>query len=287
MIVVSACLAGIPCNYNGEATPDERVISLIKEGLAFPVCPEILGGLTIPRSRTRIIKGDGSAVLERKKGLLITADGNDVAQQFLKGADLTLKVLHLLEINAVIFKQDSPSCGCGRTLGGKKEPVRVEGDGVTTALLKRAGIKVFTEENLSDGAFIEILKKERSKEKKELVLISMCGLGIPCQYRARSFSRKGFIAKLKEKYFLCPLCSEQLGGMPTPRTACRLEGDRVVGKDGKNYTEFYSAGALIVLNFVKMAGIKKAYMKKGSPSCGVDGITRNLLEEAGIRVCLL
>lgn len=286
MIIVSACLAGIPCNYTGGSMPDERIISLIKEGLAFPICPEVLGGLTIPRSRTRILEGDGNTVLERKSGL-ITADDKDVTKQFLKGAELTLKVLRLLGIDTVILKQDSPSCGCNRTLGGLLEPTRVKGDGVVTALLKREGIKVYPEEILADNKFFENLKIEQSKNKKELVLISMCGLGIPCQYRAHSFSRKGFIAKLREKYTLCPLCPEQLGGMPTPRVACRLERGHVIGKDGKDYTKPYNAGAAIVLEFAKMAGIKRAYMKKGSPSCGVGGITRKILEEAGIQIHLL
>ena len=251
------------------------------------VCPEILGGLTTPRSRARIIKGNRCTVLERKKGLLITTDDHDVTQQFLKGAELTLKVMRLLGIDTVILKQDSPSCGCGKTLGGLLEPTRIKGDGVLAALLKRERMKVFTEESLASKPFFESLKKEHSKNKKESVLISMCGLGIPCQYRARSFSRKGFIAKLKEKYSLCPLCPEQLGGLSTPRSACHLEGERVIGKDGNDYTDSYSRGASITLSFVKMVGIKKAYMKKGSPSCGVDGVARKLLEEAGIKVCLL
>jgi uncharacterized protein YbbK (DUF523 family) len=287
MIIVSACLAGIPCNYNGEATPNEKVISLIKEGLAFPVCPEVLGGLTIPRSRTRIVEGDGNTVLDRKKGLLVTTDGKDVTKQFLEGAELTLKVLRLLGIETVILKQDSPSCGCGRTLGGLLEPAKIKGDGVATAILKREGIRVYPEESLADDKLFESLKTEHSKNKKESVLISMCGLGIPCQYRARSFSRKDFIAKLKEKYTLCPLCPEQFGGMPTPRVACRLERGRIIGKDGKDYTQPYQLGSSIVLSFAKIAGIKRAYMKKGSPSCGVGGITRKILEEEGITVHIL
>ncbi len=285
MIIVSACLAGIPCNYNGEATPDKRVICLIKEGLAFPVCPEVLGGLTIPRNQARITDGDGYTVLEKKSGL-ITTDGRDVTKQFLKGAEHTLKVLRLLGIDTVIFKQYSPSCGCGLTLGGLFEPDRIRGDGVATALLKGQGIKVFSEESLTDK-FFKNLRIEHLKNKKEPVLISMCGLGIPCQYRAHSFSRKGFIAKLKDKYDLCPLCSEQFGGLPTPRIACHIEKSRVIGKDGKDYTKPYQHGASIVLNFAKMAGIKKAYMKKGSPSCGDGGVTRRMLEEVGIKVCLL
>ena len=286
MIIVSACLAGIPCNYNGEATPDERIIALIKDGLAFPVCPEVLGGLTISRSRTRIVEGDGHIILERKSGL-VTADGRDVTKQFLKGAELTLKVLRLLGIDTVVFKQDSPSCGCGRTLGGLLEPVRIKGDGVTTAFLKKDGISVFPEESLADDKFFEGLRIKHSKDKKEPVLISMCGLGIPCQYRARSFLRKGFVAKLKEKYALCPLCPEQFGGMPTPRVACCLKRGRIIGKDGEDYTQPYRLGASIVLDFAKMAGIKRAYLKKGSPSCGVGGITRKMLEGAGITVHLL
>jgi len=218
---------------------------------------------------------------------VITADGDDVTREFFKGAELTLKVLRVLEVDTVILKQDSPSCGCGRALGGKEKLVRIVGDGITTTLLKKNGVKIFIEENLADEEFFQQLKRKHSKNKKEPILISMCGLGIPCQYRARSFSKKSFIAKLKENYSLYPLCPEQLGGMPTPRVACRLEGGRIIGKDGKDYTEPYNLGASIVLDFVKMAGIKKAYMKKGSPSCGVGGIARELLEKEGIKVCLL
>lgn len=287
MIVVSACLIGIPCNYAGEAMPDEKVKLLIKEGLAFPICPEILGGLPTPRSNTRIIRGDGATVLKRKKSLLINAEGEDLTKSFIRGAELTLKVLKLLGINTVILKQDSPSCGYGRTLGGQKEPLRVKGNGVTSALLEKKGIKVFTEEDLSDDTLFNRLRQEHSKNRKELVLVSLCGLGIPCQYRARSFIRKNFISKLRKKYSLCPLCPEQLGGLPTPRSPCHIEENRIIGKDGKNYTEPYKRGASIVLEFAKMAGIKKAYLKKGSPSCGVGGITRKSLEEVGIKVCLL
>ena len=121
------------------------------------------------------------------------------------------------------------------------------------------------------------------KMKKEIVLISMCSLGIPCQYRPRSF-RKKIIEKYKEKYTLIPVCPEQLGGLQTPRSACRLENGRVIGKDGKDYTKEYKTGSEWALKIVKMYGIKKAYMKKGSPSCGKNGITRKLLEKNGIKV---
>ena len=111
----------------------------------------------------------------------------------------------------------------------------------------------------------------------------MCSIGIPCQYRARPFRRQ-IIDDFMEKYFLIPICPEQLGGLPTPRPACHLEEDRVIGKNGWDYTPNYERGAQLALDIAKMYGVKKAYLKKGSPSCGVDGITRKLFEEHGIRV---
>lgn len=121
---------------------------------------------------------------------------------------------------------------------------------------------------------------------KEPVIISMCSLGIPCQYRARSF-RRGVIDNLLEKYTLIPVCPEQLGGLPTPRVACHLEGGRVIGKDGKDYTSSYQRGAELALKIAKMYGANKAYLKRGSPSCGIDGIARKLFEQEGIKVSLI
>lgn len=111
----------------------------------------------------------------------------------------------------------------------------------------------------------------------------MCSLGIPCQYRPRSFRRK-IINKYIKKYLLIPVCPEQLGGLLTPRSACHLEGNHVIGKDGKDYSESYRKGAKLALKIAQLYGIKKAYLKKGSPSCGKGGITRKLFEENGIKV---
>jgi len=133
---------------------------------------------------------------------------------------------------------------------------------------------------------------------KEPVIISMCSLGIPCQYRPRSYRRK-IVDKYMKKYFLIPLCPEQLGGLSTPRTACHLEECKiqkidckglikyeikVIGNDGQNYTEQYIKGANLALKIAQMYNIKKAYLKKNSPSCGKGGITRKLFEKNGIVV---
>lgn len=119
--------------------------------------------------------------------------------------------------------------------------------------------------------------------EKEPVVISMCSLGIPCQYRARSFKRK-VVDKYMNKYFLIPICPEQLGGLPTPRVACYLREGRAIGKDGNDYTEYYEKGSKIALKIARIYGTKKAYLKKGSPSCGKKGLTRRLFEKSGIKV---
>jgi len=115
------------------------------------------------------------------------------------------------------------------------------------------------------------------------VLISMCSLGIACQYRPRSFKRK-IVDAYKKKYSLIPVCPEQLGGLPTPRMACHLEGSRVIGRDNVDYTENFVRGSELTLKIAKMYGVKRAYLKRRSPSCGKNGITRRLLEKNEIKV---
>jgi uncharacterized protein YbbK (DUF523 family) len=149
MIIVSACLAGINCNYKGKSAPNKKVIELIKRGKAVAVCPEQLGGLTTPRSGARIVSGNGNDVLNQKSKL-ITDDGQDVTQEYIRGANETFFISKNFDSSVVILKQGSPSCGNGRTQGGIKLREHVEGDGVTTALLKKNGIKVFSEEDLED-----------------------------------------------------------------------------------------------------------------------------------------
>ena len=147
MKIVSACLVGINCNYHGKSNPCEKVIELVKQGKTIPICPEQLGGLPTPRSGSRICSGDGNDVLDGKTQLL-TDDGQDVTIQYIKGAYEALKIAKYLDIKEAILKQKSPSCGCGYVQGGLNERKTVEGEGVTTALFKRNGINVSSEEEL-------------------------------------------------------------------------------------------------------------------------------------------
>lgn len=142
MKLCSACLLGLECRYDGKSNLEkasEQILKEFKEGRIIPVCPEQLGGLSTPRSGSRISFGDGNDVLDGKSRVL-TDDGQDVTSQYIKGAYETLKIAKYLNIKRVIFKQKSPSCGCGYIQSGLNERETVEGDGVTTSLLKRNGI---------------------------------------------------------------------------------------------------------------------------------------------------
>jgi uncharacterized protein YbbK (DUF523 family) len=134
MKIVSACLAGIKCKYDGKASPCQKVMELVKQGKAIPICPEQLGGLSTPRTPA-----------EQKGNKVITKDGEDVTKQFNKGAQETLKIARLKSCTEAILKSNSPSCGCGKIYDGTFSGRLVDGDGITTKLLKKNKIKVITE----------------------------------------------------------------------------------------------------------------------------------------------
>ncbi len=137
MKLCSACLLGIKCRYDGKSKEDEKVINLSKREVLIPVCPEQLGGLPTPRESA-----------ERKGDKVFTKSGKDIAGALKKGAEEVLKLAKLFGIKEAIFKQRSPSCGCGQVYDGTFSGKIIKGDGVTTALLKKNGIKVISEEDL-------------------------------------------------------------------------------------------------------------------------------------------
>ena len=152
MILVSACLLGVPCRYDGQSISVRGLRDLVARGRVLPVCPEMAGGLPTPRLPAEIEGAhaglDGNAVLE-KRTRVMRSDGADVTAQFVDGAQVALALARELDIRLAIFKADSPSCGVGRIHGGKFEGSLVPGDGVTAALLKRAGLTVITEETMA------------------------------------------------------------------------------------------------------------------------------------------
>lgn len=141
MILVSACLAGVPCRYDGQSKTDERISELVKRGDAKVFCPETLGGLKIPRVPSEIIDGDGEDVLQGRAQVM-SRDGVDRTEEFLAGAYATLELCRKHDAREVWLKAKSPSCGVGRIYDGTFTGTLRTGDGVTTALLRRNGIQV-------------------------------------------------------------------------------------------------------------------------------------------------
>ncbi len=147
MRLVSACLLGTSCRYDGKSKLDVKVIKLLGKEVLIPVCPEQMGGQPTPRPNSEIQGGDGLDVLY-DKAKVIQVDGKDITEYFMRGADEVLRLAELYNIKEAILKQRSPSCGCGQTYDGSFSGKIIKGDGVTTALLKENGIKVITEEEL-------------------------------------------------------------------------------------------------------------------------------------------
>ena len=138
MIVVSACLVGVRCRYNGGSRRSARVLKLLKGKNFIPVCPEQLGGLPTPRIPSQISSGSGLDVISRRSRVK-SADGTDVTRQFLKGAREALKIVKLSGATRAILKDRSPACGVNHIYQEKK---LVKGMGVFTAILYREGIEV-------------------------------------------------------------------------------------------------------------------------------------------------
>ena len=147
MKLVSACLLGIKSTWDGKSKKDEKIIELSKKEILIPVCPEQLGGLPTPRIPQEIQGCSGEKVLDGKCKVK-NKTGKDVTKQFIKGAKETLKIAKLFKVKEFIGKSKSPSCGCGEIYDGSFSGKLIKGDGVTTALLKRNGIRVITEKDL-------------------------------------------------------------------------------------------------------------------------------------------
>lgn len=143
MYLVSSCLAGINCRYNGSNSVDEDIKKLVEEGKAIPVCPEVFSGLKIPRQCCEIVICNG----EKK---VLTEDGKDLTKEFLEGAKKTLDIAKILNVEKAILQSRSPSCGYGTIYDGTFTGNLIEGYGFTAKLLEKEGIKIYTENNFKE-----------------------------------------------------------------------------------------------------------------------------------------
>ena len=144
MVILSACLCGINCKYNGKNNYNEEAYELFRNGKAILICPEQLGGLSTPRKPCEIINGSGENVLSGT-GRVINNDLADCTNNFILGAKEALKIAKSVSCTAAILKANSPSCGCNNVYDGSFSGKLVKGIGVTASLFLQNGIKVYDE----------------------------------------------------------------------------------------------------------------------------------------------
>ena len=132
-ILISACLIGLNCKYNGGNNENSKLVELMKEKDLVPICPEQLGGLKTPRVSA-----------EREQEKVITKEGVDVTKEYQKGAEEVLKLAKKLNIKKAILKSRSPSCGIDEIYDGTFSHTLIKRDGVAAELLKKNGIEVIS-----------------------------------------------------------------------------------------------------------------------------------------------
>jgi uncharacterized protein YbbK (DUF523 family) len=152
-VLVSACLLGEKVRYNGaDAASGSRILQdWVREGRVVPFCPEVAGGLGVPRPPAEIQGKGGASVLDGA-GRVRTRDGDDATEAFLRGAELALRTARQSGVRMAVLKDGSPSCGSAYVYDGSFGGRREAGAGVTAALLRRSGIEVFSETRLEEAA---------------------------------------------------------------------------------------------------------------------------------------
>lgn len=140
-IIVSACLLGEPCRYDGNAVPCAELVELAQTVPVLPICPECLGGLSIPRTPCEIVLS----------GRVVDARGQDRTEPYCTGAQITVEIAREFGCTMAILKSKSPSCGVHQVYDGTFSSVLINGQGIAAAALKSAGVEVFDEEDFKAG----------------------------------------------------------------------------------------------------------------------------------------
>ena len=153
-ILISACLLGVACRYDGASKPIMQMVALMDRYHLVPICPEQLGGLPTPREPS-----------ERQADAVRAKEGADVTAPFVRGAEQALHLARLYDGKAAVLKERSPSCGSGEIYDGTFSGCLVPGDGVTAALLNQNGIAVYGESEIE-----ELLSARETEAQPELEL---------------------------------------------------------------------------------------------------------------------
>lgn len=159
-LLVSACLVGERCRFDGTDKLSPQVTALGDVFRLVPVCPEVLGGLPTPRPPS-----------ERCGDRVMTRDGADVTDAFVRVAERTLEAARVHQVVGAVLKAKSPSCGVGRIYDGTFCGVLVDGDGVAAEWLRRAGVPLWTETDIVENGAESVLRKiaqdmEKTQEEK-------------------------------------------------------------------------------------------------------------------------
>jgi len=134
-LLVSACLLGAACKYNGghNALPPDALEALRRRYRLIPVCPELAGGLPVPREPS-----------ERRGARVVSRDGRDVTAQFQRGAEIAARLAERFGAKKALLKANSPSCGSGQVYDGSFSGILTQGDGISAAYLKCKNVEIFT-----------------------------------------------------------------------------------------------------------------------------------------------
>ena len=138
-VLVSACLVGENCKYNGGNNKNAKIIEFLKDKEVILVCPEVMGGLSTPRFKSEILGGK-----------VINEYGEDVSEYFANGAKIALSKAIENNVTLAILKEKSPSCGVKKVYNGQFNGTLVKGSGVFSSLIGQLGIKILTEEDFKE-----------------------------------------------------------------------------------------------------------------------------------------
>ncbi|CAB3625624.1 DUF523 domain-containing protein [Achromobacter pestifer] len=152
-VLISSCLLGNPVRYDGRGVPngDAVLARWLDEGRVVPVCPEVAGGMPIPRPPAEIEPGKSAAAVLDSGARVVAVTGEDVTLPFVQGAQAALAAARQHGIHIAVLKEGSPSCGSGYVYDGHFAGRRQPGVGVTAELLARAGVRVFSEKQWGEA----------------------------------------------------------------------------------------------------------------------------------------
>ena len=164
MILVSACLLGHKVKFSGGANTHDLLLKYNERGRFLAVCPECFGQLPVPRPPVEIQHATGKKVLAGKAEVR-DAQGHDATRAFLTGADKVLKIAEAYHGKVAILKEGSPSCGVKKIHGGNFDGKKIKGQGVTTALLMKNGITVYSEKDMTVGRLEELIAEDIKRDR--------------------------------------------------------------------------------------------------------------------------